>query len=196
MSATGPYSRLYHSLVDDPDFEGIYDDDAAFATWVRLLMVADASYPTAAPLPRSAKRRPLQRLQDAGLVEVLPGQRFRVKGLESERGRRAALGRRAAMVRHHSESSADAMQTHSGRSANGLPRREETRKEETSNGANAPGATGSFMGFRQKQTASLDDVRRQEAEAWQKCGSCHKLRRQHPVAGDHPFVAEQQGAPA
>lgn len=188
MSATGPYSRLYHSLVDDPDFAGVYDDDAAFATWVRLLMVADASYPTAAPLPRSARRRPLQKLQDAGLVEVLPGQRFRVKGLESERGRRAALGRKAANMRHHGGSNADAMQTHNGRTADGLPRRDEKRKDETSNGANAP-ENGAFMGFRPRPTASIEDVRRQEAEAWEKCADCGVIGQKHSASGDHPFSA-------
>ena len=47
---------------------------------------------------------------------------------------------------------------------------------------------GTFMGFRPK--ASVDDVKRQEEEAWAKCADCGQLGRKHPASGDHPFRPE------
>jgi hypothetical protein len=185
MSASGPYSRVYHSLVDDADFAGIYDDDAAFATWVRLLMVADASYPSPAPVPRSAKRRTLMKLSDAGLVQLLPGERFTVRGLAPERERRSSKARNAANIRYERERSASAVQPHSDSSASALPRREETRKEETSNGANAPGSTGVMMGFRPR--ADADAVKRQADDEWKPCSECGVLGRKHSASGEHKF---------
>lgn len=94
MSERAPYSRVYWSVADDPKFVGIYDDDAAFALWTRLLMAADALWPAPAPLPRSARKVPLSKLVDACLIDLLPGDRYRVHGLNAERGRRAAAARR------------------------------------------------------------------------------------------------------
>lgn len=94
MSDRAPYSRVYWSVADDPKFVGIYDDDAAFALWVRLLMTADALWPAPAPLPRSARVRPLTKLVDAGLIDLLTGDRYRVHGLDAERQRRATAAYR------------------------------------------------------------------------------------------------------
>ena len=44
-----------------------------------------------------------------------------------------------------------------------------------------------FMGFPPKPTASLDDIRRQEQEAWTKCSDCGKLGREHSADGKHKF---------
>ena len=132
MTATGsPYSRVYHSIVDDPMFERVYGDDKALATWLRMLLVADAMYPTSAPMP--SKGRAVRLLVEVGLVIELPGNRYTIRGLASERDMRSQSARNAAAVRWQSESNA---------------RREETRKEETSNGANAP---TTFMGYRPKR---------------------------------------------
>ena len=94
MSERAPYSRVYWSVADDPKFAGIYDDDPAFALWTRLLMAADALWPAPAPLPRRARPRPLSKLVDAGLVDLMPGDRYRIHGLDAERGRRGAAARR------------------------------------------------------------------------------------------------------
>ena len=88
MSERAPYSRVYWSVMDDPKFDGIYEDDAAFALWMRLLMNADALWPAPAPLHRTAKARPLAKLVEAGIVDLLPRDRYRIHGLDSERGRR------------------------------------------------------------------------------------------------------------
>ena len=170
MTATGPYSRVYHSLVDDPMFAKVYGNDAAFATWVRLLMIADALHPASAPLPR--RNSAVRLLLDSGLIEERPGNRYVVRGLQAERERRSEQARNAAAKRWHSESSADAM-----------PRREETRKEKKSNGANAP----TFMGFRPKVQASAEDVRRQHEAEFEKCAQCGTARFAHHT--DHEFAA-------
>ena len=49
---------------------------------------------------------------------------------------------------------------------------------------------GTFMGMKPRPQASLDDIRRQEEEAWTKCGDCAKLGREHSADGKHTFRAE------
>jgi hypothetical protein len=136
-----PYSRVYHEIVDDPDFAGIYDDNDALAEWLRMLMTADAMWPTSAPMPR--RNRAVTSLIACGLVQERPGNRYTIRGLEAERERRSASARNAAAVRWQSKGNADAM-----------PRRDETSKDKTSNRANAQ-ENGAFMGFRPK--AGLHD---------------------------------------
>jgi hypothetical protein len=43
-----PYVRVYSRIIDDPKFETVYDDDARLACWLRLLILADATWPTPA----------------------------------------------------------------------------------------------------------------------------------------------------
>lgn len=127
--STGTYSRVYHSLVDDPMFERVYGNDKALATWLRMLLIADAMWPVSAPMP---PRNPTVRLLiDCGLVVEKSGGRYTIRGLNAERERRSANGRNAAAVRWQSASNAPAM-----------PSRAEQSKEEKSNGASAP-----FMGW-------------------------------------------------
>lgn len=111
------YSRVHHSIIDDKRFEHVYPDDAALAAWLRLLIVADGTYPAPAPLPIGLKRRALAVLLDAGLIERVGPMHYRVHGLASERQMRSQSGRNAAAVRWHSEGNA---------------RREEQSKEEQS----------------------------------------------------------------
>lgn len=49
---------------------------------------------------------------------------------------------------------------------------------------------GTFMGFRPKVTADLDDVKRQHDEAWIKCAECGVVGRKHPASGEHQFRPE------
>jgi hypothetical protein len=91
MSERRPYSRIYWSVLDDPKFETIYGDDAAFALWVRLLLTADALWPSPAPLPRGTKPKALVRLVEAGIVDTLSGDRYRIHGLDNEREIRKQL---------------------------------------------------------------------------------------------------------
>ena len=83
MSERAPYSRVYWSVMDDPKFDGIYDDDAAFALWMRLLMIADALWPSPAALPRTTRAKPLAKLVEAKLSDLLAKDRYRIRGLDA-----------------------------------------------------------------------------------------------------------------
>jgi hypothetical protein len=96
MTERAPYSRVYWSVMDDPKFRGIYEDDASFSCWVRLLMMADAIWPQAPHIPRSTKKRALEALVAAGIVTIGTGHRYRIVGLDAERERRKVAATRAA----------------------------------------------------------------------------------------------------
>lgn len=116
------YSRVYHSIVDDPRFDLVYSNDPALAAWLRLLLVADAMYPAPAPLPRTVRAKALDVLVTAGLVELVGSEHYRIHGLASERDKRSQSARNAAALRWHSEPHA---------------RRDETSKDEQSQGYSA-----------------------------------------------------------
>jgi hypothetical protein len=129
MSDRAPYSRVYWTVIDDPKFDGIYEDDAAFALWMRLLINADALWPAPAPLHRIVKPKALAKLVDAGIVDLLPRDRYRIHGLDAERGRRRDAARTPP------KGDPDGPQTGGKREANGSPARAlaETSREETNN---------------------------------------------------------------
>lgn len=90
MSERAPYSRVYWSIVDDPKFGEVYDDDRHLACWLRLLMMADQAWPASAPIPATARKASVKLLLEVGLIDPQPGGRYRVHGLDAERGRRKA----------------------------------------------------------------------------------------------------------
>lgn len=100
----GPYARLYMSLRDDDKFVEVYCDDRAFATYCRLLMIAEADWPTSAHLPHGVHRRSLAILERVGLIDLRPGGLFRVSGLDKERERRSAHAKRASNARWNAPS--------------------------------------------------------------------------------------------
>lgn len=100
-----PYVRVYYRIVDDPKFAAIYDDDAALALWLRLLLSADAMYPAAAPLPFGTRRAVLAKLVECGLVDVGANNRYRIHGLEAEREQRSEHARKAAHAMHEQRTS-------------------------------------------------------------------------------------------
>ena len=106
---TDPYVRVYYSITDDPKFADVYDDDAALALWLRLLIVADATHPAAAPLP-VLNAEALAMLVTAGLVDLVGTTRYRIHGLVKERERRSSNARASANARW---SDATAMRPHS-----------------------------------------------------------------------------------
>lgn len=127
----GPYSRVYWGIRGDRRFVGIYTDNNHLATWLRLLIAADAVWPAPADLPRSARQASVSALEAAGLVELLPGDLFRIHGLDAERERRASAGRAGASARWKrpdSERNAIALPPHSGTNAS----RDEPRRAEPS----------------------------------------------------------------
>lgn len=101
-----PYSRLYHRFAEE--FPDVWANDRALATWVRLLRIADASWPMKPPLPRSVRPGPLAVLVGVELVTVL-GDCYTVRGLDAERSRRKDAAAHAAALRWHSNGTADAM---------------------------------------------------------------------------------------
>ncbi len=105
------YSRVYHDAQDDERFILVWASDACLALWLRLLVLADGTWPAPAPIPRSAKARALSTLVDAGLVELVSGDLYRIHGLTAERSRRSNRASHAAAVRWHSDSSADSNAT-------------------------------------------------------------------------------------
>lgn len=126
------YVRVYYSICDDEKFATVYPDDRLLATWLRLLMLADSTYPASAPLPRSAAPKAIARLAELRIID-LRGDHFRVHGLDAERERRAEAGRVGASGRW-SKTDATAMRPHSDRNAtaSGGALRAETSKDEQS----------------------------------------------------------------
>ena len=162
---SGPYARLYHSLVEDPMFERVYENDHALATWVRMLLLADAMYPTSAPMPH---RNPSVRLLiEVGLVVEKPANRYSVRGLKAERERRSDIGRNAAAVRYQRE-----------RTANAMPSKAEQSRTEHSNGANAlKEPTSVFMAMKPKEPGVWNGAGVHDGRHGKDCGVCTPLVR-------------------
>lgn len=129
-----PYSRHYHELVDDPKFAEVYPDDNHYATWGRLLMVADQAWPVSAHIPATARRASVAKLAEVGLIDLLPGGRFRMHGLQAEREQRSQSASHAATSRwSNAERNARRNAERNAAAPGGrMPRQEETRREETS----------------------------------------------------------------
>jgi hypothetical protein len=119
MADRAPYSRVYWGIVDDPKFDTIYDDDRHLAAWLRMLVIADQSYPTSAQVPANIRRASVKALVDARLISVT-GKRYRICGLDAERERRSESARNAAALRWQSERSATASNGQSDRNADGM----------------------------------------------------------------------------
>lgn len=135
MSERAPYSRVYWSIVDDPKFSHVYDDDRALATWLRLLLLADQAYPASATLPRGVNEKALRILVGAELVDLGSGHRFRIHGLDSERARRrpAVAGPAPGPVLNRATTGPE--QDHDRNGVRGLSRAEPSRgKDEPSTG--------------------------------------------------------------
>lgn len=143
MSERAPYSRVYWSVMDDSKFDGIREDPRHFGSWCLLLIVADMAWPAPAFPPPTVSKASMKVLVEAGIVDRLTGGRFRIHGLDAERGRR----RDAARVGNKSGPSAT--QTGTKREADGdrsvpgrllargalaEPSLDETRRAEPSNG--------------------------------------------------------------
>lgn len=103
-----PYVRVYYSITDDEKFAEVYDDDAALATWLRLLINADAMFPAAAPIPAGTDAKVFGQLVDLNIIDPVGSSRYRVHGLESERSRRSETARGMAAKRWSKPGNADA----------------------------------------------------------------------------------------
>lgn len=108
-----PYVRVYYRVIDDPKFAEVYDNDARLSCWLRLLLIADATYPVPAPIPHGIKRSALDFLVSVRLVDLMAGNRFRLHGMDSERERQSLRGKAGAAARWDTEGNANAMRTQS-----------------------------------------------------------------------------------
>jgi hypothetical protein len=117
------YARFYYEdfIRDYPD---VWSDDLRFACWLRLFVRAEQMWPLPVELPRSVRPKVLAYLVERGLVSV-SGDFYTVKGMDAERTRRRNAARNAAAQRWDSGRNANA-------SADAMPRRDETSKDETS----------------------------------------------------------------
>ena len=104
-----PYARIYYRVMDDPKFDGIRDDVRLFGSWALMLVVAEMAYPSPAFVPPQVPRSCVAKLSEAGLIDLLPGHRYHVHGLATEREKRAQPGRNAAAMRWHSARNAEPM---------------------------------------------------------------------------------------
>lgn len=107
MNERANYSRVYWTIVDDPKFAAIFDDDHHLAGWLRMLLIADQAYPASGHLPTNVRRSSVKALADAGLVDLVADHRFRIHGLDAERAMRSQSGRIGAAVRWHSDPESD-----------------------------------------------------------------------------------------
>jgi hypothetical protein len=139
-----PYSRLYWELLDDPKFASVYDDDAAFACWTRLLIAADMAWPASAGIPHGTKKGALARLVSVGLVDQQAGSRYRIHGLDKERKARSEAAKAGAAgrwsdseedaaafddaMRQQPASNATGMRSHPDGNAEGMPSQDEPSK--------------------------------------------------------------------
>ncbi len=150
-----PYSRIYWSVIDD--YPDVYEDDATFSLWVRMLLNADAAYPMRPICPKQTKV--LGRLVDAGLVIVERG-RYTVRGLSQERDRRSERGRAGGVASGYARRPANAEQLLNVRSEQDLnemnldkTRQDKTRQEDSTSVSQAkppPQLPQTMMGFRPK----------------------------------------------
>ena len=88
--ADAEYSRIYHTVIDDPKFAEVFDDDRRWAAYTRLLMAAESSYPAPVPLPRWLADDVLEHLVSVRILELVRGSSYRVVGLKAEREGRSS----------------------------------------------------------------------------------------------------------
>lgn len=132
MSDDRKYVRVYYNdLIRD--YPGVWADNDQLATWLRLLSTADPMWPTPPELPRSVKQRILDKLVASTLVLTLVDHRYRMKGMDAERERRADAGRIAAAKRWHPDGIGSP-------DATALPKQAKQSKDETSKDESAAGA--------------------------------------------------------
>lgn len=130
--ANGPYSRVYHLLMEE--FPHVWKSDAQLALFVRLLITADKWWPQMAPI--GTRNGAYRSLVQGGLVlENEGGTAYSIRGLGKARSSRSEHARHAVSRRwEYSENTGP------------VPSKVEKNKEEQSNGQ-SPRTPAGFMGF-------------------------------------------------
>ena len=176
------YARFYYPEFIR-DYPTVYSDDAAFATWMRLLVVAEQMWPLSMELPRSVKPRPLRVLVESGLVAT-DGTFFALKGLDAERTRRRDAGRKGAAVRWDSNGNANALPSPStSKDETNLPPppAERGRRKDATN----PRAVGTAPRQNGHAPRDIGTSPRQEREARKRGpSSLHEILRRAAAGGE------------
>lgn len=119
MKAERHFIRIYDDDLKR-DYPDVWADDRALAAFNRLLSVADKMWPAFAEIPRSVKPTPLAALIRCGLIERRDDGTYSVRGLNTERTRRAAQATAAAHARWGADSNAPSI---TGAEHDRMPRR-------------------------------------------------------------------------
>jgi hypothetical protein len=118
--ADRPFARIYY--VDlARDYPDIWTDDASLANYVRLLSMADTTWPVTPEIPRSVRRSMVERLVHSTLIKLLPPFGYAVKGFEVERSARSDQAKHAAEVKYARSTAASIPRSTPGGSANTRP---------------------------------------------------------------------------
>jgi hypothetical protein len=189
MSERAPYSRVYWSVMDDPKFDGIREDPRHFGCWCLLLIVADMAWPAPAFPPPAVSKASMKVLVEAGLVDPLTGGRFRIHGLDAERGRRRDAARTG------NKSGPNGTQSGPEREANGRqtgPVRllargalDETRRDETRISRDEPIAREGLPNLTPEAVAALEE---RTGRTWSVAGE-KQLTEYDRLIEDHGLVA-------
>jgi len=134
-----PYSRIYHSVEDDPKFLTVYDNDRMLATWVRLLIEADKAHPSTAHIPEGTNRTAVRVLAELGIIDLGTGSRYRIHGLDAERAARSSAARVGGLASGRSRVGGTTVERPlNDRSTIGQlnTSRDETRQDEQGDGSN------------------------------------------------------------
>lgn len=110
MSAIRKFARFYYPEFQR-DYPDIYSDDAAFSAWMRLLVIAEQSWPAVPELPRSIRPKALRVLtaaRERGPLVAVHGHSFAIKGFAAERSRRHDAALAGALAKHGATAGADA----------------------------------------------------------------------------------------
>lgn len=138
--------RVYHDDLQR-DYPAVWDDDTLLANWLRLLVVGDKLWPAPGEVPASVRPRVLMALESTGILEALPKHRFALRGLNSERARRAASARVGAGVRWDSE-----------RNANGVQPQSEGESDRNASQVRGERVRASALGVDSESTTEEDSV--------------------------------------
>lgn len=164
------YARVYFDrIASDPKFDGIRSDRARYGSWLMMLQEAEKAWPSPAFLlpTRWVPRADVALFAERGIVDLTDDGRYTMHGLDSVRAERSKRASDAAHARWDAERNANGNASRNAdASAASMPRRDETRKDETSNTARDPEwlkawwATGRTYMPSEKQQALIDSYLR------------------------------------
>jgi hypothetical protein len=125
--ADRPFARIYY--VDlARDYPQIWTDDASLANYVRLLSMADTTWPVTPEIPRSVKRPMVDHLAQSTLISIVPPYGYSVKGFEVERTARFEKAQNAAIARYARSNATGSASSSAGSNAYaGATRPDQTR---------------------------------------------------------------------